>query len=357
MTRDPARIDPILADLRRYWHAAPDLRLGQMVMGLLNLSGAPRYGEFNAEDDKVAAYLAAWAAANPPPPDHRDTMPPEIEAAIADAGQALVDAWDSAQDGPPHRFVVFVDPEGDPEVAAGWMAMARMHAAAIAAAREAGRREALEGAAGVEEAIDSIACRRCGHDDPMTISEADRLRAAIAADKAALDATWRAHDLERDAEVAQAQAATREACAALQAICAALHVTPSTGSTYCAEAVAMVVERVAADKARAVEGMRPVLSQADAERLVGDFNASPYDGSNDCPARAALLAALTGADAPNPTQCGAVDMLRGTICPTCGAREEFAPGPPTGEIRRQMDAAAVEMCADCVALTGAGGGR
>ena len=30
MTRDPARIDPILADLRRYWHAAPDLRLGQM---------------------------------------------------------------------------------------------------------------------------------------------------------------------------------------------------------------------------------------------------------------------------------------------------------------------------------------
>ena len=73
MTRDPARIDPILADLRRYWHAAPDLRLGQMVMGLLDLSGAPRYGEFNAEDDKVAA----WAAANHPPPDHRDTLPPD----------------------------------------------------------------------------------------------------------------------------------------------------------------------------------------------------------------------------------------------------------------------------------------
>ena len=70
-----------------------------------------------------------------------------------------------------------------------------------------------------------------------------------------------------------------------------------------------------------------------------------------------ITAALTGADAPNPTQCGAVDMLRGTICPTCGARKEFAPGPPTGEIRRQMDAAAVEMCADCAALTGAGGGK
>jgi hypothetical protein len=383
MTRDPARIDLILADLRRYWHAAPDLRLGQMVMGLLDLSGAPRYGEFHAEDDKVAAYLAAWAAANPPPPDHRDALPPEIEAAIADAGQALVDAWDSAQGGPPHRFAVFVDPEGDPEVAAGWMAMARMHAAAIAAAREAGRREVLDGAAGVEEAIDSIACRRCGHDDPMTISEADRLRAAIAADKAALDATWRAHDLERDAEVAQAQAATHEACAALQAICDALHVTPPTGSTYCTEAVTMVVERVAADKARAVEaataGMRPIdpalaarirqVAPFDCVSSTGDGKATLHRLGADTPnavcsslqvahvLQDALLAALTGADAPNPTQCGAVDMLRGAICPTCGARKEFVPGPPTGEIRRQMDAAAVEMCADCVALTGAGGGR
>ena len=35
MTRDPARIDPILADLRRYWHAAPDLRLGQMEDALV----------------------------------------------------------------------------------------------------------------------------------------------------------------------------------------------------------------------------------------------------------------------------------------------------------------------------------
>ena len=207
------------------------------------------------------------------------TLPPEIEAAIAAA------AWTVAE------LDRRADVMAQPEIADLRTAIT----SALAAAREAGRREALEGAAGVEEAIDSIACRRCGHDDPMTISEADRLRAAIAADKAALDATWRAHDLERDAEVAQAQAATHEACAALQAICAALHVTPSTGSTYCAEAVAMVVERVAADKARAAKGLRPVLSQADAERLVGDFNASPYDGSNDCPARAALLAALTGA--------------------------------------------------------------
>ena len=57
------------------------------------------------------------------------TLLPEIEAAIADAGQALVDAWDSAQSGPPHRFAVYTDPEGDPEVAAGWMAMAWRRAA------------------------------------------------------------------------------------------------------------------------------------------------------------------------------------------------------------------------------------
>ena len=105
MTRDPARIDPILADLRRYWHAAPDLRLGQMVMGLLDLSGAPRYGEFNAEDDKVAAYLAAWAAANPPPPDHCDAEIARLRA-LRDryfaAAVATADAIDGGSLGPVH---------------------------------------------------------------------------------------------------------------------------------------------------------------------------------------------------------------------------------------------------------------
>ncbi len=376
MTRDPARIDPILADLRRYWHAAPDLRLGQMVMGPLSLSGAPRYGEFNAEDDKVAAYLAAWAAANPPPPDHRDAEIARLRA-LRDryfaAAVATADAIDGGSLGPVHsggesdaefqaecvRFaeglparaakvraelasidgalrdcyalaraklaresrpggwadiVRFCEragikasplrsaeardaakadvPTPPPEIeaaitAAAWsiaeldrradvMAQPEIGAirtaitSALAAAREAGRREVLEGAAGVEEAIEDH--RRAAWDEalcnantsagaPMdvvqaTFDAADALRAAIAADKAALDATWRAHDLERDAEVAQAQAATHEACAALQAICDALHVTPPTGSTYCTEAVTMVVERVAADKARAVEAAR-----------------------------------------------------------------------------------------------------
>lgn len=144
MTRDPARIDPILADLRRYWHAAPDLRLGQMVMGLLNLSDAPRYGEFNAEDDKVAAYLAAWAAANPPPPDPRDTLPPEIEAAII-------------------NVVVAVDMHENELSTREDLRTAIT--SAIAAAREAGRREVLEGAAGVEEAIEDH--RRAAWDEAL----------------------------------------------------------------------------------------------------------------------------------------------------------------------------------------------
>lgn len=31
--RDPIRIDPILAKLRAYWTAHPDMRLGQIVNG------------------------------------------------------------------------------------------------------------------------------------------------------------------------------------------------------------------------------------------------------------------------------------------------------------------------------------
>ena len=169
MTRDPARIDPILADLRRYWHAAPDLRLGQMVMGLLDLSGAPRYGEFHAEDDKVAAYLAAWAAANPPPPDHRDTPPPEIEAAITAA------AWSIAE------LDRRADVMAQPEIGALRTAIT----SALAAAREAWRREALEGAAGVEEAIadytEAAIMARPHASGHVLTAAGDDLRAAIAA--------------------------------------------------------------------------------------------------------------------------------------------------------------------------------
>ena len=169
MTRDPARIDLIHADLRRYWHAAPDLRLGQMVMGLLDLSGAPRYGEFNAEDDKVAAYLAAWAAANQPPPDHRDTMPPEIEAAITAA------AWSIAE------LDRRADVMAQPEIGALRTAIT----SALAAAREAGRREVLDVAAGVEEAIadytEAAIMARPHASGHVLTAAGDDLRAAIVA--------------------------------------------------------------------------------------------------------------------------------------------------------------------------------
>lgn len=286
MTRDPARIDLILADLRRYWHAAPDLRLGQMVMGLLSLSGAPRYGEFHAEDDKVAAYLAAWAAANPPP-DHRDTPPPEIEAAITAA------AWSIAE--LDRRADVMAQPEIGALRTAITSALAAAReeghtmtteqlearirvlendiAAWHAAARDVmGTRDGDVGPNAIRRAVEAASagrhlCDLAGCDAPVTHIE----KAAVVVNRdgatgrqdiwtceehadvgaVLLRPVLSAED-ERDAEVAQAQAATHEACAALQAICAALHVTPPTGSTYCAEAVTMVVERVAADKARAV---------------------------------------------------------------------------------------------------------
>lgn len=31
MPRDPARIDPLLDELRAFWHRHPDMRLGQIV--------------------------------------------------------------------------------------------------------------------------------------------------------------------------------------------------------------------------------------------------------------------------------------------------------------------------------------
>ncbi len=190
------------------------------------------------------------------------TLPPEIEAAITAA------AWSIAE------LDRRADVMAQPEIGALRTAIT----SALAAAREAGRREVLEGAAGVETSLLKLAA--------VAYSQGTHaVRARIGEDGADRD------HLRASGDLIVAEQSHRAA--------------------------------IAADKARAAKGLRPVLSQADAERLVGDFNASPYDGSNDCPARAALLAALTG----------------------------------TGEIRRQMDAAAVEMCADRAALTGAGGGR
>lgn len=59
--RDPARIDPILAKLRAYWTARPDMRLGQITLNALrdgrgNINGAHA---FNAEDAEFMTGLDA----------------------------------------------------------------------------------------------------------------------------------------------------------------------------------------------------------------------------------------------------------------------------------------------------------
>lgn len=59
------RIDRIVAKLRAYWHAHPDLRLGQIVGNMADsYSGAVRHADFSRvvdpyyfEDDKLEAEL------------------------------------------------------------------------------------------------------------------------------------------------------------------------------------------------------------------------------------------------------------------------------------------------------------
>lgn len=53
--RDPNRIDRMTDKLRKYWHAHPDLRLGQIVV---NLNTKP--DPFYVEDDEIDRALD-WA--------------------------------------------------------------------------------------------------------------------------------------------------------------------------------------------------------------------------------------------------------------------------------------------------------
>jgi hypothetical protein len=83
--RDPKRIDRVLELLAKYWHAAPDLRLGQIVVNCLPREQRSGSGNgrvwisedtidpFHAEDDVIEAALHK-AIANldfkPLPPRH-----------------------------------------------------------------------------------------------------------------------------------------------------------------------------------------------------------------------------------------------------------------------------------------------
>lgn len=62
MMRDPKRIEPTLRALAMYWHAHPDLRLGQIVSNAATLSTeflTPQ--PFYIEDDMlVAGIVELW---------------------------------------------------------------------------------------------------------------------------------------------------------------------------------------------------------------------------------------------------------------------------------------------------------
>ena len=94
MTRDPNRIDPILARLRAAWYRSPDLRLGQLLAGsLANRGRADRFSQiFNAECHEFGAVGAPveWPAPS------TDAQPPPVLdlAALAEAERAMtVGPW------------------------------------------------------------------------------------------------------------------------------------------------------------------------------------------------------------------------------------------------------------------------
>jgi hypothetical protein len=56
--RDPARIDQILAAIAEVWHAHPDMRLGQLLVNLLD----PEWNKlFTIEDDVLAQRLREFS--------------------------------------------------------------------------------------------------------------------------------------------------------------------------------------------------------------------------------------------------------------------------------------------------------
>ena len=210
-----------------------------------------------AHQQAADAWHREYAKANPP------TLPPEIEAALTDHEAFVLELAN--------------DPQCTAENAKhGRPPLLAAITSALAAAREAGRREVLEGAAGVEtamQALESIAysqgasrgaSRIGGPPDGRAADRhgaRDKLRAAIAADKA------RAVEAASDAAFDRGRAATIKYADGLV--------------------------------------MRPVLSREDAERLVNVLigsvvgaaleHTSPSINAMAIDARTALLAALTGA--------------------------------------------------------------
>lgn len=72
--RDASRIDRILGKLRAYWHAHPDLRLGQIVVNLSEIIAASK-DPFYVEDDQLERVLPdVCTTAAPRHPDDAPTI-------------------------------------------------------------------------------------------------------------------------------------------------------------------------------------------------------------------------------------------------------------------------------------------
>ncbi len=176
------------------------------------------------------------------------TLPPEIEAAIENDRRGLADSLASL------RTVI---------------------TSALAAAREAGRREVLEGAAGVETSLLKLAA--------VAYSQGTHaVRARIGEDGADRD------HLRASGDLIVAEQSLRAAIAADKA-----------RAVEAASDAAFDRGRAATIKYADGFGLRPVLSREDAEWLVNAHSAEshgvPSVPEPTWPARAALLAALTGA--------------------------------------------------------------
>jgi hypothetical protein len=63
--RDPARIDPILEEIRRIWTANPDLRLTQLLVNAVRPS-EPCSQVYSFEDDKLLRALREYPNTEPP---------------------------------------------------------------------------------------------------------------------------------------------------------------------------------------------------------------------------------------------------------------------------------------------------
>jgi len=62
--RDPNRIEPMLALIRKVWYKNPDLRLTQLIMNALNMNSDPYYIEDEHLESSLEDYLYANTKGN-----------------------------------------------------------------------------------------------------------------------------------------------------------------------------------------------------------------------------------------------------------------------------------------------------